>query len=111
MTPFFLSALFAASLSFATLPSFAAAQQMLSDGQEIVATFSKGPFSSFQGRYGTGKVGFTYRKSSNTLGPASILSHTGNKIVARGTSTTCTFRKNASVSCKNGSRGVWQLAK
>lgn len=101
--------LLATGLLVSALPVPASAQSLLSDGQEIVVTFSKGPFANFDGRYGKGKVGFTYRQSSNTLGPARILSHNGRQVVARGNTTTCTFQANASVHCKNGSRGVWQL--
>ena len=83
---------------------------LLRNGETVVVTFATGSFSKVAGSQGVGKVCWTYRANSNSLGPTRVVSRTGSSLTVRGPTTVCTLRAKGKISCKNGSAGRWSKA-
>ena len=80
---------------------------LLRDNATVAMTFQSGPGSTAQGRRGRGLFTNTYRATTNTFGPAEVLSHTPSALTFRTSSTTCTLATEGVVTCRDGSRGSW----
>jgi hypothetical protein len=73
----------------------------------VNADFVIGPLARQTGSRGTGRFFYTYRAGRGEFGPFSVLAHDAGTLTARGTTTTCTFKRDRSVDCEDGSTGIW----
>ena len=80
---------------------------LLLDGASVAMTFRTGPGSTVRGERGPGLFTNTYRASTNTFGPAPITSHTPDALTFQTRSTTCTLRAGGTVTCADGTQGIW----